>query len=110
MHGIGFTRSHSLIGLPTSTFDRRSKVQGVRNIEPMQATTSIYNGVNPVPLRRMVYALLTTIAVGYMAGRILASVPTMSDNDSSRWDTVRALVDEGTYAIGVRSFNRASSF
>jgi hypothetical protein len=29
-------------------------------------------------------------------------MPTHGDNDRSRWDTVRALVDDGTYAIGSR--------
>jgi hypothetical protein len=29
-------------------------------------------------------------------------MPTHGDNDRSRWDTVRALVDHGTYAIGSR--------
>jgi hypothetical protein len=29
-------------------------------------------------------------------------MPTLGDNDRSRWDTVRALVDHGTYAIGHR--------
>ncbi|MBV9122540.1 MAG: hypothetical protein JO112_04215 [Planctomycetes bacterium] len=29
-------------------------------------------------------------------------MPTLGDNDRSRWDTVRALVDQGTYAIGYR--------
>jgi hypothetical protein len=82
-------------------------------------------------LRRMVYALLITLAAGSVAGRILAvarlsvpylyqvghdpndprstwpavrpePVPTLGDNDRSRWDTVRALVDNGTYAIGHR--------
>jgi hypothetical protein len=31
-----------------------------------------------------------------------AAVPTFGSNDRSRWATVRALVDEGTYAIGRR--------
>src|SRR4051795_12889562 len=30
------------------------------------------------------------------------SMPTFSSNDRSRWATVRALVDEGTYVIGRR--------
>ncbi len=31
-----------------------------------------------------------------------ASMPTYGSNDRSRWDTVRALVDDGTYVIGYR--------
>ncbi len=56
--------------------------------------------------RRLVYALLITVAVGGIAGRILSirsnPAPTFGGNDRSRWATVRALVDEGTYAIGRR--------
>jgi hypothetical protein len=58
-------------------------------------------------LRRGVYALLITVAAGAVAGRILA-VTTMGDNDRSRWDTVRALVDDGTYVIGHRDIDPAS--
>jgi hypothetical protein len=86
---------------------------------------------HPVTLRRTVYALLITVAAGATAGRILAvarlsdpglyrteeepddgrglwpkvrpaATPTLGDNDRSRWDTVRALVDDGTYVIGHR--------
>lgn len=81
-------------------------------------------------LRRLVYSLLITIAVGAAIGRVLSTqrvyephlapppgvkndyryqawpatpplaVPTFSSNDRSRWDTVRALVDYGTFVIG----------
>jgi hypothetical protein len=73
-------------------------------------------------LRWGVYWILIALAVGNMTGRILAvnSVdrialekylqrsgrkqwrqqrPFLSANDRSRWDTVRALVEQGTYAI-----------
>ncbi len=82
-------------------------------------------------LRRMIYALLITLAVGMVGGRIMAvarvyepylfrpegdttdnrslwprtrpePMPTHGDNDRSRWDTVRALVDDSTYVIGRR--------
>ncbi|HUR54505.1 MAG TPA: hypothetical protein VMZ71_10260, partial [Gemmataceae bacterium] len=33
--------------------------------------------------------------------------PMFSSNDKSRWATVRALVDNGTYVIGKRSFQDA---
>jgi hypothetical protein len=58
-------------------------------------------------LRRTIYVLLITVAAGGVAGRILA-VTTQADNDRSRWDTVRALVDNGTYAIGHRDINPAT--
>lgn len=73
-------------------------------------------------LRWLVYALLITISTGGMLGRLLAldsvdvkalenylyeqgrrnwykSRPFLSANDRSRWCTVRALVEHGTYAI-----------
>lgn len=60
-----------------------------------------------LPLRRSVYVLLIIIAASAVAGRILA-VTTHADNDRSRWDTVRALVDNGTYAIGHRDTDPAN--
>jgi hypothetical protein len=80
--------------------------------------------------RRHTYTLLITLAVAMAVGRVLSTqrvyephlapppgvkddaryqgwpatpphaVPTFGSNDRSRWDTVRALVDEGTFAIG----------
>jgi hypothetical protein len=56
--------------------------------------------------RRQVYVLLITVAAAGVGGRILTlrptPTPTFGSNDRSRWATVRALVDEGTYAIGRR--------
>jgi hypothetical protein len=81
--------------------------------------------------RKLVYALFITVAAGLVAGRILSAelvyepslhrlpdeppekgrawppirprpMPTFGSNDRSRWATVRALVDEGTYVIGTR--------
>src|SRR5947207_526759 len=80
---------------------------------------------------RSIATLLITLAAAMAAGRIMATgrvyepwlfrddknpddrrsawpktrpapVPTFSSNDRSRWATVRALVDEGTFAIGRR--------
>jgi hypothetical protein len=89
--------------------------------------------------RRWVYNLFITLAAGLVAGNI-ASVarlyephlfrdpahpdalkgiwpatrpeptPTQGDNDRSRWDTVRALVDQGTYVIGHRDFPASGGF
>jgi hypothetical protein len=82
--------------------------------------------------RRLLYGILITVAAGSAVGRILstqlvlepslhrdeknaedrrrlwpkarpAQMPTFSSNDRSRWATVRALVDEGTYVIGHRN-------
>src|ERR1700676_1910044 len=82
--------------------------------------------------RRLIYGILITVAVGLAVGRIVftqlvfepslhrdeknaddkrrlwpkvrpAQMPTFSSNDRSRWATVRALVEEGTYVIGRRN-------
>ena len=56
-------------------------------------------------LRRSVYGLLLVTCVGAMTGRIwrvessLGKTPLLSANDRSRWATVRALVDHGTFAL-----------
>src|SRR5262245_16285018 len=86
----------------------------------------------PSSLRRHVYLLLIVVAGGMALGRILSAhlvlepelhrreddpssrgrkwpparprpMPTFSSNDRSRWCTVRALVDRGTYVIGTRN-------
>src|SRR5690348_11902053 len=81
-------------------------------------------------LRRLACTLLIVVAAAAAAGRVLSTervyephlapppdlqsdkryqawpptapraVPTFGSNDRSRWDTVRALVDEGTFVIG----------
>jgi hypothetical protein len=85
----------------------------------------------PLPLRRTLYPLLIITAAAIVCGQILhvmrlyepalfraegetsspyspwprtrpEPMPTHSDNDRSRWVTVRALVDNGTYVIGHR--------
>jgi hypothetical protein len=53
-------------------------------------------------LKRDVYAFLTLVAVAIVGGRIATAPPRFSVNDTSRWATVRALVDTGSYAIGHR--------
>jgi hypothetical protein len=82
-------------------------------------------------LRRFVYVLLITVTFATAVGRIWSALrvyeptyhkadndpfdwqpswprgrpkpmPTFGSNDRSRWDTVRALVDHGTYEIGSR--------
>jgi hypothetical protein len=86
---------------------------------------------DPATLRRSLYVLLIVVAVSGIAGRIIGvgrvyepwlsrdpnrpedtrgnwpatrpePQPTHGDNDRSRWDTVRALVENHTYAIGHR--------
>ena len=55
--------------------------------------------------RYVVYGLLILTSVGMMIGRVLTvrsslgKTPLLSANDRSRWCTIRALVDHGTYAI-----------
>jgi hypothetical protein len=84
--------------------------------------------------RKRTYHILIAVAAGLAIGRILSAelvyepsvhrtadeppyagrtwpserplpMPTFSSNDRSRWATVRALVDEGTYVIGQRDLN-----
>ncbi|HTN77144.1 MAG TPA: hypothetical protein VL096_17915 [Pirellulaceae bacterium] len=56
-------------------------------------------------LRRSIYALLIVAACAAAAGRILTvasddgKTPFLSANDRSRWSTIRALVDEGTFEL-----------
>src|SRR5713226_3403518 len=94
------------------------------------------NSSAPSPsFRGLVCTLLIVAAAGQVAGRILSvarvyepnlsrpegslddprgpwpktrpnPMPNHGDNDRSRWDTIRALVDEGTYAIGDRDPSR----
>src|SRR6516162_7921730 len=80
--------------------------------------------------RRSVYALLGIIAVAIACGHIVSSqrvydpatyrldnwpktrpnpLPLYSSNDRSRWATVRALVDDGTYVIGKRDLRTVQS-
>ena len=89
-------------------------------------------GMNSTAPRRLLYGTLIAVAVGAAAGRIFstqlvfepslykdeknpqdrltriwpanrpAQMPTFGSNDRSRWATIRALVDEGTYVVGRR--------
>ncbi len=93
-----------------------------RSANPPGAPSSRSTQSGAANLRWSVYLLLITIATGAMLGRIMAvdsidvrglekflkgqgradwqkSRPFLSANDRSRWDTVRALVEHGTYAI-----------
>lgn len=88
----------------------------------MTSPSETPNQLNRQQLRWVVYVLLISLSLGQMAGRILAvnSVdrvaresylrskgrtdfqdqrPFLSANDRSRWATVRALVEQGTYVI-----------
>ncbi len=82
-------------------------------------------------VRRLAYSLMIVVAVAFALGRIFSAelvyephryrddkvpsdtrspwpktrpepMPTFSSNDRSRWATVRALVDHGTYVVGHR--------
>jgi MFS family permease len=66
--------------------------------------------VDQPPLRWQIYAVLIVLAFGTMVGRTLSIGPEASGgNDRSRWATVRALVDNGTYVIGQRDENGMDS-
>jgi hypothetical protein len=49
-----------------------------------------------------VYALLIVVAAGIVGARILTAPGAFSGNDRSRWATIRALVETGSYSIGYR--------
>lgn len=48
------------------------------------------------------FALLILVAASIAGARILTAPGAYSPNDASRWATVRALVDTGSYSIGYR--------
>src|SRR5947209_4983251 len=66
--------------------------------------------VDAASFRRTAYTFLIIAAVAITAARIASvtrlPMATFADNDRSRWGTVRALVDHGTYAIGRRTPQR----
>ncbi len=76
-----------------------------------EPTLSAFSGLPPEPVSRAneVYRwvcwLMITASVAVMVGRVLrvrattGETPMLSANDRSRWCTVRALVENGTYAI-----------
>jgi hypothetical protein len=95
------------------------------------AEPTVVNTIDAAACRRRVYALLITVAAAAAAGRILSAervwepslappskaahtwhvawpptrpepTPTFGSNDRSRWDTIRALVENGEYVIGRR--------
>jgi hypothetical protein len=53
-------------------------------------------------LRRAGYALLLVVAAGMTGARLLTGPLSFSVNDQSRWSTIRALVDTGSYSLGRR--------
>ncbi|MGH9163751.1 MAG: hypothetical protein ACRD2X_27685 [Vicinamibacteraceae bacterium] len=54
---------------------------------------------------RLTLLLLIVVAAAIHGARILSAPPVLIVNDQSRWSTIRALVDDGTYSIG-RRFGR----
>jgi len=73
---------------------------------PMSQTAPAEPFLRRAELRRAVYALLAVTSIAHVMGRILTvegkpnePTPFLSANDRSRWLTVRALVDQGTYEI-----------
>ena len=60
--------------------------------------------------RNGVYALLLLVAASIVASRILTAPEAFTVNDQSRWSTVRALVDTGSYSIGRRYPSRDGSY
>ncbi|HZA33776.1 MAG TPA: hypothetical protein VE505_02555, partial [Vicinamibacterales bacterium] len=56
--------------------------------------------------RHSAYSLLLIMTIGLVGTTILTAPGAYSVNDQSRWSTVRALVETGSYAIG-RRYERA---
>ena len=106
-------------GRPTRDTDRSATADSTGNrAQPRDPV----DGLSTSLLRRSIYGILIAVAAGGMVGRILAvnavdkialekdlekrgradfqkQRPFLSGNDRSRWCTVRALVEHGTYAI-----------
>jgi len=59
--------------------------------------------------RKGMYAMLLLVAASIVASRILTAPQAFTVNDQSRWSTVRALVDTGSYSIGRREMKRDGS-
>jgi hypothetical protein len=58
---------------------------------------------SPVLSERLIYHTLIFAAIAVVCGHIMGILPpVLGENDRSRWATVHALVDHGTYAIGHR--------
>ncbi len=53
-------------------------------------------------VRKQFYVLLLVVAASIVGARILTAPHSFSSNDRSRWGTVRALVETGSYSIGRR--------
>lgn len=61
--------------------------------------------------QQTVFALLILASATMMAGRVLAvDEATLGGNDRSRWCTILALVDHGTYEIGRREYNSDGTY
>jgi hypothetical protein len=60
--------------------------------------------------RRAAYGLLILVAATLIGQRVLSAPARFSANDQSRWSTIRALVDDGTYAIGRRHLRHDGSY
>ncbi|HQR08152.1 MAG TPA: hypothetical protein PLN21_15090 [Gemmatales bacterium] len=89
----------------------------------MSANTTPLVNDPTASLRRSVYLILILISFGMITAHIIGvervivprivgkwpinqsiPQPTHADNDRSRWATIRALVEQDTYAIGIRVF------
>lgn len=62
------------------------------------------NGTSPSVrgIQKAFFALLILVAASIVGARILTAPGALSPNDGSRWATIRALVDTGSYSIGYR--------
>lgn len=61
-------------------------------------------------VRKDVYVLLIVVAASIVGARILTAPHSFSANDRSRWATVRALVETGSYSVGYREVNTDGTY
>ena len=71
---------------------------------PLTSSAGCLERSDPQP-RRSQYRLLLLIAVSIVGGRLLTAPGSFSPNDQSRWATIRALVETGSYAVGTRELS-----
>jgi len=80
----------------------------------MAGESSMTDAVPATNWRRSIYAILIAVSTGMMLARVArvdssdpkSQTPFLSANDRSRWATIRALGDEGTYVLDTIIFDK----
>lgn len=97
---------------PSAQHIVNSRISDSLQCFPSERGRSLISEVaRPDASQRTFLALLILVSAAMMAGHILAAdETTLGSNDRSRWCTIRALVDNGTYAIGRRDFTSNGAY